>query len=138
MKKLFRCMLITGCKNDKWPSFRLVNKVISIYARTHGYNKDGYIITGASREVEKKVVRACKLNKVRVLIVPANFEMLTGNSAEQLRNDDVLHTFKPESVVVFIDGEKLANLDEYKDSVIAHLIKVARRAKLDVVEECKK
>jgi hypothetical protein len=98
-QKGVRCQFITGCKNEKWPTQSFVDKHIAKLDKT--FKEEGYVITGASREIERKVVRSCKKNNVRCIIVPANFEALGGASAEHIRNAEVLKNFAPESVTVF-------------------------------------
>jgi hypothetical protein len=112
-------VLITGCKNKDWLTQSFVNRRIAKLEQT--FKEEGYVVTGASREIERKVVRGCQKNKVRCIVVPANFEMLGGASAEQLRNADVLKNFNPESVIIF----SLKAVED--DSVLEYLKKLALR-----------
>lgn len=119
-KKGIKCLLITGCKNSKWPTQSFVNKYIGKLAKD-GYKEEGYVITGASRETERKIVRACKESNVRCIIVPANFASHGGANAEQIRNAEVLQNFKPEGVTIF----SLKPIDE--DSTLEYLKKLVIR-----------
>ncbi len=111
---------ITGCKSEKWPPQRTVDKHVRLIADQ--YRDNGFVLTGGSREIEKKVVRACKANKLRCLIYPANFEILSGASAEQLRNADIFRVFKPQDVILF------SVKDIEKDSVLEHVVKLSLKA----------
>ena len=130
-QKQFKTILVTGTKSDKWPTLRDVQKAIKVHTSALAEDSketiwSGYVITGASRPVEKLVVSASKILKFRTLVAPANFQLLQGNTAEQLRNADIIDTFKPEKVIVFVDKT------EADDTVVSHLRKIADRKHIDV------
>jgi hypothetical protein len=124
-------VFITGCKNPKWPTQSFVDRYIAKLDKQ--FKEEGYVITGASRETERKIVRGCKKNNVRCLIAPANFEAVGGANAEHIRNGEVLKNFNPESVVIF----SLKAVED--DSVLAYVKKLAlRRSAWAYHEETKK
>lgn len=126
-KNSISTIFVTGCKNNTWPPPKTVLKELKKIITAMWPVDTGYIITGTSRVVDTKVVAACKQLNVRVLQAPANFQLLSGASAEQLRNADMLQTFKPECIVVFTDKELT------EDSVLAHLSKLAYKAYTHII-----
>lgn len=130
MKKgILKTIFVTGCRNDKWPSLRYIEKEISLVSKAaHEAGNDiDYVVTGTSRPIDAKIVSACKLLKIKILQVPANFMMLSGASAEQMRNSDVLANFAPASIMVFLDKEIAES-----DSVLEHLVSIAYKAHIPV------
>lgn len=128
----FKTALITGDKDIHWRQ-STINKQIAKLVNLENFTDEGYVITGTSREVERMVLRSCKKYNIRCLTYSANFEKFGGASAEQLRNADVLQTFKPEKVIVF--SFSLVNEDaENGDSVLQHLKKITKKRKMLYIE----
>lgn len=121
-KKQFKTILVTGDRKFRM-SFKTMKTAIQTVAVDTWEQDPGYVLTGTNRDVHAKIVAACKELKYRVLQAPANFQMFSGNSAEQMANADLIQTFRPDAIIVF---SKESNLKESSDSVLQHLFKLAR------------
>lgn len=118
-------IFVTGAKGNFKIPYSFIEKSLRGLLATEKdvIGLDPYIITGYSRTIEQRIVAISKELKVRSLVVPANFQMYSGNSAEQMRNADVLHTFKPSMVIIFADEKTIES-----DSVLEYLKKITIKA----------
>ena len=129
-RRQFDCVFITGIKKLKKVSVKYLVKNLKELLVIEDEKFEGYVITGTSRVVEQKTVTACKELKLRVLQAPANFQMFSGASAEQIRNQDVVETFKPKLVIIVGDEEDVEDDDSmvvlkkylYRKNIPVHIL----------------
>ena len=125
-RKQFKTIFVTGARETKKFSLNFIKKKLEQEILENWTNEDkatGYVIVGTSRDIDTAVVSACKFLNIKCLQAPANFLQLTGASAEQLRNLDVVQTFKPDPVIVFSHK----SIDDSKDTVLEHLEKLTKK-----------
>lgn len=130
-KTLFTSIFITGTRFVNFSSVKL-SGIVKKNSNEIWENDTGFVITGTSRPIEAKILSVCKNLKIRVLQYPANFGMYTGASAEQVRNLDVIETFKPKLVIILC--KKKSECED--DSTISSIINVTKRknVQLKVIE----